>query len=212
MSIDVNDQKFMLSALQQAHNAHLVGEVPVGAVVVRDGRIIGTGFNQPIGSHDPTSHAEIIALRQAALGSQNYRLPDCDLYVTLEPCAMCVGAMLHARLRRVVFGAFDRKTGAGGSVLNLFQRRRDQPSHRSDRRRDGGRERGAAPRLLRGAAAEADRDARAPCRGADGREPARPVGHHRHRHRHGGVERGPAMIVRPVVQASSGPFTFRQTR
>lgn len=120
MSIDLTDQKFMQSALQQAHNARLVGEVPVGAVVVRDGRIIGTGFNQPIGSHDPTSHAEIIALRQAAQSSGNYRLPDCDLYVTLEPCAMCVGAMLHARLRRVVFGAFDRKTGAAGSVLNLF--------------------------------------------------------------------------------------------
>ncbi len=120
MSIEIADQLFMQSALQQAQNAQLVGEVPVGAVVVRDGRIIGTGFNQPIGSHDPTSHAEIIALRQAAHGSGNYRLPDCDLYVTLEPCAMCVGAMLHARLRRVVFGAFDRKTGAGGSVLNLF--------------------------------------------------------------------------------------------
>ncbi len=120
MSIDVTDHKFMQSALQQAQNAHLVGEVPVGAVVVRDGRIIATGFNQPIGSHDPTSHAEIIALRQAAQSSANYRLPDCDLYVTLEPCAMCVGAMLHARLRRVVFGAFDRKTGAAGSVLNLF--------------------------------------------------------------------------------------------
>lgn len=120
MPIQTTDQMFMQSALQQAQNAQLVGEVPVGAVVVRDGRIIGTGFNQPIGSHDPTSHAEIIALRQAALGSGNYRLPDCDLYVTLEPCAMCVGAMLHARLRRVVFGAFDRKTGAGGSVMNLF--------------------------------------------------------------------------------------------
>ena len=120
MSIETTDQMFMQSALQQAQNAQLVGEVPVGAVVVRDGRIIGTGFNQPIGSHDPTSHAEIIALRQAAQGSGNYRLPDCDLYVTLEPCAMCVGAMLHARLRRVVFGAFDRKTGAAGSVLNLF--------------------------------------------------------------------------------------------
>ena len=120
MSTEIADQLFMQSALQQAQNAQLVGEVPVGAVVVRDGRIIGTGFNQPIGSHDPTSHAEIIALRQAAHGSGNYRLPDCDLYVTLEPCAMCVGAMLHARLRRVVFGAFDRKTGAGGSVLNLF--------------------------------------------------------------------------------------------
>ncbi len=120
MSIDLTDQKFMQSALQQAQNARLVGEVPVGAVVVRDGQIVGTGFNQPIGSHDPTSHAEIIALRQAAQTSHNYRLPDCDLYVTLEPCAMCVGAMLHARLRRVVFGAFDRKTGAAGSVLNLF--------------------------------------------------------------------------------------------
>ena len=120
MSVDASDQMFMLAALQQAQNAQLVGEVPVGAVVVRDGQIVGTGFNQPIGSHDPTSHAEIIALRQAAQGSGNYRLPDCDLYVTLEPCAMCVGAMLHARLRRVVFGAYDRKTGAAGSVLNLF--------------------------------------------------------------------------------------------
>ncbi len=119
MSVDT-DQQFMQAALQQAQNASLVGEVPVGAIVVRDGRIIGTGFNQPIGSHDPTSHAEIIALRQAALRSQNYRLPECDLYVTLEPCAMCVGAMLHARLRRVVFGAFDRKTGAAGSAMNLF--------------------------------------------------------------------------------------------
>ena len=120
MSVDSTDQMFMRAALQQAQNAQIVGEVPVGAIVVRDGNIIGAGFNQPIGSHDPTSHAEIIALRQAAQGSANYRLPDCDLYVTLEPCAMCVGAMLHARLRRVVFGAFDRKTGAAGSVLNLF--------------------------------------------------------------------------------------------
>lgn len=120
MSVDNTDQIYMQAALQQAQNAQLVGEVPVGAVVVRDGRIVGTGFNQPIGSHDPTSHAEIIALRQAAQGTGNYRLPDCELYVTLEPCAMCVGAMLHARLRRVVFGAYDRKTGAAGSVLNLF--------------------------------------------------------------------------------------------
>ena len=120
MAVDSADQIFMQAALAQAQNAQLVGEVPVGAVVVRGGEIIATGFNQPIGSHDPTSHAEIIALRQAALQSGNYRLPDCDLYVTLEPCAMCVGAMLHARLRRVVFGAFDRKTGAAGSILNLF--------------------------------------------------------------------------------------------
>lgn len=120
MAVDQNDLLLMQAALQQAQNAQLIGEVPVGAVVVRDGRIVGTGFNQPIGSHDPTSHAEIIALRQAAQNSANYRLPDCDLYVTLEPCAMCVGAMLHARLRRVVFGAYDRKTGAAGSVMNLF--------------------------------------------------------------------------------------------
>lgn len=121
MSADSVDQIYMQAALAQAQNAQLVGEVPVGAVVVRDGEVIGTGFNQPIGSHDPTSHAEIIALRQAAQQTGNYRLPDCELYVTLEPCAMCVGAMLHARLRRVVFGAFDRKTGAAGSILNLFQ-------------------------------------------------------------------------------------------
>ena len=120
MSPENTDQMFMQAALQQAQNARLVGEVPVGAVVVHEGEIIGTGFNQPIGSHDPTSHAEIIALRQAAQQLGNYRLPDCELYVTLEPCSMCVGAMLHARLKRVVFGAFDRKTGASGSVVNLF--------------------------------------------------------------------------------------------
>ena len=120
MSPDDADQMFMQAALQQAQNARLVGEVPVGAVVVRSGEIVGTGFNQPIGSHDPTSHAEIIALRHAGQQTGNYRLPDCELYVTLEPCAMCVGAMLHARLKRVVFGAFDRKTGAAGSIVNLF--------------------------------------------------------------------------------------------
>ena len=120
MLADRADQIFMQAALVQAQNAQLVGEVPVGAVVVRDGKVIATGFNQPIGSHDPTSHAEIIALRQAAQQAGNYRLPDCQLFVTLEPCAMCVGAMLHARLQRVVFGAFDRKTGAAGSILNLF--------------------------------------------------------------------------------------------
>lgn len=121
MPVDSADLIYMQAALAQAHNALLVGEVPVGAVVVRDGEVIATGFNQPIGSHDPTAHAEIIALRQAAQQTGNYRLPDCELYVTLEPCAMCVGAMLHARLRRVVFGAFDRKTGAAGSIFNLFQ-------------------------------------------------------------------------------------------
>ena len=120
MSVDSADQIFMQAALAQAQNALLVGEVPVGAVVVRHGEVIATGFNQPIGSHDPTSHAEIIALRQASQQTGNYRLVDCELYVTLEPCTMCVGAMLHARLRRVVFGAYDRKTGAAGSILNLF--------------------------------------------------------------------------------------------
>ena len=121
MPADRPDSIYMQAALVQAQNAALVGEVPVGAVVVRDGSIVATGFNQPIGSHDPTSHAEIIALRQASQQIGNYRLPDCELFVTLEPCAMCVGAMLHARLKRVVFGAFDRKTGAAGSVINLFQ-------------------------------------------------------------------------------------------
>jgi tRNA(adenine34) deaminase len=114
----------MHMAIDQAQNAYLVGEVPVGAVVVRDGKIIATGFNQPISGHDPTLHAEIVALRQAAQKLENYRLPECELYVTLEPCAMCVGAMLHARLKRVVFGARDPRTGAAGSVLNIFNDRR----------------------------------------------------------------------------------------
>jgi tRNA(adenine34) deaminase len=114
------DSIFMREAISQAHNAYLLGEVPVGAVVVKDNRIIATGFNQPIGEHDPTAHAEIMALRQAATLLGNYRLPGCELYVTLEPCAMCAGAMLHARLARVVYGAADPKTGASGSVLNLF--------------------------------------------------------------------------------------------
>lgn len=114
------DLIFMREALSQARNAYLLGEVPVGAVVVKDKRIIATGFNQPIGEHDPTAHAEIMALRQAATLLGNYRLPGCELYVTLEPCAMCAGAILHARLARVVYGAPDPKTGVGGSVLNLF--------------------------------------------------------------------------------------------
>ena len=117
------DKDFMQLALAQAELAGQVGEVPVGAVVVCDGQVIATGRNSPIESHDPTAHAEIMALRAAALVLGNYRLPDCELYVTLEPCAMCSGAMLHARLKRVVFGATDAKTGAAGSVVNLF----DQP-------------------------------------------------------------------------------------
>lgn len=111
----------MRLALDQAHNAWALGEVPVGAVVVKDGQIIATGFNQPIGTHDPTAHAEIMALRAAATILGNYRLPGCELYVTLEPCAMCSGAMIHARLSRVVFGASDLKTGACGSIVNLFE-------------------------------------------------------------------------------------------
>jgi tRNA(adenine34) deaminase len=92
----------------------------VGAVVVRDGQVIATGRNAPVDAHDPTAHAEVVALRAAAQALGNYRLDGCTLYVTLEPCAMCSGAMLHARLARVVFGAADPKTGAAGSVLNLF--------------------------------------------------------------------------------------------
>jgi tRNA(adenine34) deaminase len=111
---------FLQLALDQAHAAGLAGEVPVGAVVVKNGQVIATGRNAPIGAHDPTAHAEIVALRAAAAALGNYRLDDCELYVTLEPCAMCAGAMLHARLKRVVYGAPDAKTGAAGSVVNLF--------------------------------------------------------------------------------------------
>ena len=117
---DANDNHFMQLALAQAGEAAASGEVPVGAVVVRHGKVIATGRNAPINAHDPTAHAEIVALRAAALALGNYRLDDCELYVTLEPCAMCSGAMLHARLKRVVFGAADPKTGAAGSVVNLF--------------------------------------------------------------------------------------------
>jgi tRNA(adenine34) deaminase len=115
------DPVYMRQALDQAHNAWALGEVPVGALVVRNGEVIATGFNQPIGTHDPTAHAEIMALRAAATILGNYRLPGCELYVTLEPCAMCAGAMMHARLARVVYGAADPKTGACGSVVNLFE-------------------------------------------------------------------------------------------
>lgn len=111
----------MRQALDQARNAWALGEVPVGAVVVKDGAVVATGFNQPIGTHDPTAHAEVMALRAAATLLGNYRLPGCVLYVTLEPCAMCSGAMMHARLAQVVYGAADPKTGVCGSVLNLFE-------------------------------------------------------------------------------------------
>lgn len=114
------DEKLMREALLLARQAAALEEVPVGAVVERDGKIIGRGFNHPIGQHDPTAHAEIMALREAAASLGNYRLPGCTLYVTLEPCAMCVGAIIHARIARIVFGASDPKTGACGSVIDLF--------------------------------------------------------------------------------------------
>ena len=104
-----------------ADAAEARGEVPVGALVVLDGVVIGRGSNQPIGTHDPTAHAEVIALRDAAAARGNYRLPGATLYVTLEPCAMCAGAIMHARIGRVVYGARDLKTGACGSVVDLFE-------------------------------------------------------------------------------------------
>ena len=116
----MTDIDFMGAALAQAHAAAQAGEVPVGAVVVKDGRVIASGRNGPIDGNDPTAHAEIVALRAAAKALGNYRLEGCELFVTLEPCAMCAGAMLHARLSRVVYGAVDPKTGAAGSVVNLF--------------------------------------------------------------------------------------------
>lgn len=119
-----NDDDFMRVALALARQAELSGEVPVGAIVVKDGAIIGRGSNAPISHHDPSAHAELLALREAAQHLGNYRLIGCELFVTLEPCVMCVGAMFHARIARVVFGASDFKTGACGSVLNLFAERR----------------------------------------------------------------------------------------
>lgn len=111
---------FMTEAMQLAREAWRMGEVPVGAVVVRDGSIIGRGFNHPIVLHDPSGHAEIMALRDAARFMGNYRLPGCVLYVTLEPCVMCAGAIFQARVSRVIYGAPEPKTGAAGSVVDLF--------------------------------------------------------------------------------------------
>ena len=114
------DHQFMQQAIGQAQLAALAGEVPVGAVLVRDGKVISKAFNQPINHHDPSAHAEMLALRAAAKAEENYRLPGSTLYVTLEPCTMCAGAILHARVDRVVYGALDPKTGAAGSVLDVF--------------------------------------------------------------------------------------------
>lgn len=121
---DQADAVFMRLALDQARQAALKGEVPVGAILVGDGEVIGCGFNRPIGSHDPTAHAEVVALRDAAARRGNYRLPGTTLYVTIEPCLMCSGAIFHARVARVVFGAPDPKTGVAGSVLDVFREAR----------------------------------------------------------------------------------------
>lgn len=114
------DIEWMREALALARAAGAADEVPVGALVVLDGQVVGRGFNRPIGGHDPTAHAEIMALRDAAQRLGNYRLAGCTLYATLEPCAMCAGAIMHARIARVVFAAADPKTGACGSVVDLF--------------------------------------------------------------------------------------------
>ncbi|HZW25926.1 MAG TPA: tRNA adenosine(34) deaminase TadA [Gallionella sp.] len=116
----MNDEQYMRAALELARQAQEAGEVPVGAVVVKDGEIVGRGFNAPISRHDPSAHAEMMALRDAAERLGNYRLPGCELFVTLEPCMMCAGAIMHARIARVVYGARDPKTGACGSVLDAF--------------------------------------------------------------------------------------------
>jgi tRNA(adenine34) deaminase len=116
----MSDEAFMREALALAGQAAAAGEVPVGAVVVKDGTVVGRGHNQPVSGRDPTAHAEIAAMRDAAARLGNYRLTGCDLFVTLEPCAMCAGAIMHARIGRVVYGAGDPKAGACGGVVNLF--------------------------------------------------------------------------------------------
>ncbi|WP_432711187.1 tRNA adenosine(34) deaminase TadA [Paraburkholderia acidicola] len=118
--VSERDRRFMALAQAAAEEARAAGEVPVGAVLVRGDEVIATGFNHPIGGHDPSAHAEMAALRAAAQALENYRLPGCELYVTLEPCLMCAGAIMHARIARVVFGARDPKTGACGSVVDAF--------------------------------------------------------------------------------------------
>ena len=115
------DRVYMQKALQLAKKASIRGEVPVGAVLVKDNEIIGEGYNQPIASHDPSAHAEMIAIRAAGQFVQNYRLPDTTLYVTLEPCPMCAGLMIHSRIHRLVFGAYDPKTGAAGSMFSNIE-------------------------------------------------------------------------------------------
>jgi len=120
----MSDDVFMREALSLALEAAAAGEVPVGAVVVKDGVVLGRGHNRPVAGRDPTAHAEVMALRDAAERIGNYRLAECMLYVTLEPCAMCAGAIMNARISRVVYGAADPKSGACGSVLDLFAENR----------------------------------------------------------------------------------------
>lgn len=141
-----NDDFYMHRALDEAHRALGVGEVPVGAVVVdRDGEIIGRGYNQPIATHDPSAHAEIMAMRSAAEHRSNYRLEECSLYVTLEPCMMCLGAIIHARLKRVVYGAAEPRTGMVESCANLAA----QPWHAHRPELTGGVQAGRCQRLLK---------------------------------------------------------------
>ena len=151
------DEYAMRLALDQAQNAWLVGEVPVGAVITRAGQVIATGYNRPITTHDPTAHAEIVALRHAATLLENYRLPECELFVTLEPCAMCAMALMHARFKRVVFAAVDPKTGVAGSVIDLF----GQPQLNHHTRIEGGLMAEASAKLLRDFFAERREAARA---------------------------------------------------
>jgi tRNA(adenine34) deaminase len=116
----MTDELYMRQALGLAAQAAAHGEVPVGAIVVKDGNVIGRGYNQPISTHDPSAHAEIVALRDAAACLRNYRLTGCELFVTVEPCIMCAGAVMHARIARIVYGAIEPKTGACGSVIDLL--------------------------------------------------------------------------------------------
>jgi len=151
------DEYAMRLALDQAQNAWLVGEVPVGAVITRGGQVVATGYNRPITTHDPTAHAEIVALRHAASLLENYRLPECELFVTLEPCAMCAMALMHARFKRVVFAAPDPKTGVAGSVIDLFA----QPQLNHHTRIESGLMADASAKLLREFFAERREAARA---------------------------------------------------
>lgn len=165
-AVSERDRRFMALAQAAAEEARAAGEVPVGAVLVRGDEVIAKGFNHPIGAHDPSAHAEMIALRAAAQAVENYRLPGCELYVTLEPCLMCAGAIMHARIARIVFGARDPKTGACGSVVDAFAN--PQLNHHTTV--SGGvleAECGAALKSFFAERRRASREARAAARAAD---------------------------------------------